>query len=638
MTKEHIKKIKSLFKIHGVFVGFLYILYLCKMLTDIKDVYCLKVDLLAFQLPTKTKKILDRAERITPIQIAFLQSIEPKKVKAFVSSRPDVSRAYIEDILQRKDIIFYTYRKDEICSTSFVGLTHFDIFGSKVMFPAQCAYLYRTFVKPEYRSKGHYMKLMIENIRYLKQSGYTTAFCLVYKDNRQALSNLEKINFVIYAHSIYVKLLGIRLFFNRRFITNSEGEQQRAFSFSQSIPVPNFFEERAFYNPRGQFVRLLGKKVISVMKAFLRPIKQRIQDLPAVKKRRYVTLYLISQHTGQEATRFGYFCREVPDKTVIKKMIGDRYTLHKSKTFHRNLLLSEVERIEKDVNCIIIDAEHDFLRQCLKRRKDFFFMPKWIVQKNSHFSGMGDFKRTKKSQKMKSAFWDLKCTQARYNYSYVFTREYKLLEYFYNNMYVPYMQNRFQDRVLLSSFGSAYKSFNEGGLFLLKEGQRFLAGSVVELQKGVLKPKFIGVVDGDMNLLKKRVIAAVHSFYFKFAEAKKIRVIDLGLSRSFLNDGALQQKVKWNTTIEFDKSRSTVYAMKIRYLTEPLRSFFLDNPFITLEEGNLHGNVVLAENDSVSEEAIRRKYTLKGISSLRISRMPGRTSGFTIGQPVKVGA
>ena len=85
----------------------------------------------------------------------------------------------------------------------------------------------------------------------------------------------------------------------------------------------------------------------------------------------------------------------------------------------------------------------------------------------------------------------------------------------------------------------------------------------------------------------------------------------------------LRYKAKWKTKIGFDKKRSNVFAFQISKLAEPLKSFMVNNPFISLENNGLAGNVYLDSQCAISEEEAIKKYRLNGISEFKIIHLNG---------------
>jgi hypothetical protein len=114
-------------------------------------------------------------------------------------------------------------------------------------------------------------------------------------------------------------------------------------------------------------------------------------------------------------------------------------------------------------------------------------------------------------------------------------------------------------------------------------------------------------------------------FYFKFVQENGYEMIDLGLSRPFLNDGILRYKVKWNSHVEYDPKRCNIYALKIHRYSRPVNKFLLNNPFISIEKDGLAGNVFYDVTENISQEKLSRHYLMPGLSRLDIYGLDMKT-------------
>jgi len=599
---KKIKTIKSIFEIHGFFIGMLYILRLVRMLSDVKDVYCLKVDSTTYKLPDKLRNILARAERSSSIQVEILQLDKIDDILAISEMHPDMNPTFIKETIENGHLIFITRGNQTIASFSIIGLKNINVFGKEIMIPEDTAYLYKSYVRPEYRSKGHYFKLLEAKINYLKQLGIPNVFCIVYKDNKQPLSNLAKMNFIICSRFIYLRLWYFRFYFNKKF--DSKVDRQ-----NEMIPLL-YFKKSRHLNFKNKF----GNMNISQVKFLLRPLQIFIEKVITFNKDLYLKLFIINKPYEGGNLKIAFICKDKPDRAILNKVLIDNYNISEVYNFFRKRLRQVFNALSRNVDLIIIDGRQDFMHRKLNSIPGIVFMPKWIIQKNNSFSSIDELKENR------SVFWDIKRSQ-NYGYYYEYTKSDAMLTFFYQNMYLPYINNRYKEEKLIRSFGSIKNSFRKGGLLLLKQGDKYLAGAVISLNNRIFEPKVIGVLNGDVNLVKNRVLSSLQYFYFEFAKKKNFKVVNLGLSRAFLNDGVLKYKAKWNTRIEFDKKSSTVLAFKICKLTKDVKSFLINNPFITIVGDRLIGNVYLDTDNMINEEEIIKKYKFEGIDEIKITKL-----------------
>ncbi len=369
------------------------------------------------------------------------------------------------------------------------------------------------------------------------------------------------------------------------------------------------------------------KHAWKIAKSLARPIVAGIPRLSAalireayrIKDELFLTSYTVESAQTDAGPRGIFICRHNPDPALLNKIYPRGYKTRKDKTFLRDKMFEESDRHAGSVDFIVADVRFRHVRQRLPRLPDVYIIPKWVEQKNLHFNGLSDFAGSRKND----ASRDIRLT-SRYNYDYEFTKDEAILKFFYDRMYCPYMHARYPDEKVVASFDYVRKEFLKGGLFLLKDKDtnKYIAGSVVNLQNKTFTAVKLGVLDGDPDLLQKRAVSALYISYFKFMEKNNIRRFHLGASRSFLNDGVLKYKAKWGTVIDFDKRRGNVFTLRICHPSKHMDNFLVNNPFISIEEGKLIGNIFIDVSnggpDSLEQKELIKNYQFKGLSGVRI--------------------
>ena len=337
----------------------------------------------------------------------------------------------------------------------------------------------------------------------------------------------------------------------------------------------------------------------------------------------FLDAYIINGLQGNGKLRLAFISETIPEKSLLNRIFPSGCNVEKKKNFLKKRLSNEVNNFSKVVDMVIVDGRFNYLYRLTGSIKDIVFVPQWIVQINSEFKDLSIFAR----RRNRNAYDDIRSVK-RYGYDYTFTKERKLLFFFYEHMYFPYMRNRYKEEKVDVPFKLIEKSFKKGGLLLVKNKEKYLAASVVEITNKKFHPKFSGILNGETGLLKKDVLCALYYFYFLEAQNKGCPIVDLGLSKAFLNDGVLKYKVKWNTKIEFDKRRSNIYAFKFCRSSEAVKNFLINNPFISIEGNNLAGNVFFDSDDGVAQDEAIKMYQLNGLSELRIRYLDGNGFSF----------
>ena len=96
-----------------------------------------------------------------------------------------------------------------------------------------------------------------------------------------------------------------------------------------------------------------------------------------------------------------------------------------------------------------------------------------------------------------------------------------------------------------SSWWQVRRSFARGALLWVKQGDRRIAGVVVEYAGDTLLARFLGVADGDLALLRRGALVGCYIHMLDYARRRGFRTIDFGGSRPSRADGVWIYKAKW---------------------------------------------------------------------------------------------
>jgi hypothetical protein len=197
---------------------------------------------------------------------------------------------------------------------------------------------------------------------------------------------------------------------------------------------------------------------------------------------------------------------------------------------------------------------------------------------------------------------------------------------FYYNMHLPYIKKTHGNESVIASYDFVIREIDKGGhfscLLLIKKENERIAGILLGQRKNKAHLLILGIKDGNLDYVKDGVIGALFVFSIRHAQEKGFTKIHLGTSRSFLKDGVLQYKRKWNQKILISKKSG--FFMKILSKTEALKGFLVNNPFIYQDKKNLKGALFITDDCYFSKddfEKIYKEYFLNGLSKLVIYRL-----------------
>lgn len=174
----------------------------------------------------------------------------------------------------------------------------------------------------------------------------------------------------------------------------------------------------------------------------------------------------------------------------------------------------------------------------------------------------------------------------KYNYDYEFTKNFNKLNFFYNEMFIPFVKKRHNNYVHLESLKNA-KRLSSAGILFIKKENKYVAGATLQKKGKIIVTRMFGVIHGDEVLFRQSVIAAIFYYLIRFAKEKKYQKIDFGFTNPILNNGILLYKNKWGTRIEYIPFDRLIFMLKVCKLNDSLKRILIDNPLITIVNNKL---------------------------------------------------
>lgn len=194
------------------------------------------------------------------------------------------------------------------------------------------------------------------------------------------------------------------------------------------------------------------------------------------------------------------------------------------------------------------------------------------------------------------------------------------LERFYWDLYMPYARQGFGDKAIYMSYEQMWSALKNPVLLRVKQDGQTVAGMVI-LQPENAAPHWwiLGIRNGDRNLIKQGVLAALYLFGIRYLEERGYARALLGGVRPFLADGVLQYKRKWGARlIAGDDGDPHWFLVAITQPTQAVREFFKACPLIGEDEEGLVGSVFVDDTSSDDNERVRRQQV--ELSALGVER------------------
>lgn len=174
-------------------------------------------------------------------------------------------------------------------------------------------------------------------------------------------------------------------------------------------------------------------------------------------------------------------------------------------------------------------------------------------------------------------------------FDYWVTTDTALVKEFYEEMYVPFINKRHQDRSLPMQLEDLQNAVANGQCELLlvrDEGRRNIAGMVIDYRKMPPNLWSVAVLHGDEQLMSQSAVFACYHFSFIYLSERGYSSASLGFSRAFLNDGVLQFKMKFGFKLLFSTARGfAIYPLRC---SNALGDFLARQPFFYIDNRQLH--------------------------------------------------
>lgn len=300
-----------------------------------------------------------------------------------------------------------------------------------------------------------------------------------------------------------------------------------------------------------------------------------------------------------EETQKNYISKIAFNNSCKESYIGKKYFWH----------LYYLIRKNKN-NCSLAIIEGDVLHRYLYENKNDFYIPIWLKSSAkiplvvNNRSSKEDLRRIRKNR-----------------LDYIISKEPEQLNDFYYNMYLPSVKSRHQERTIVMEFDKMMQKVKEGHckLLLVTKDGATIAGVVIMISGGMPRLWSNGIRDANPIYWKDRAIAATYYFSSQYLAEQGYNQMHIGLSRSFLSDGILQLKKKWNSqVIAWDRKGFIIKPLKI---SNGAKGFFINNPFVHISRNKPYGAVFVAEDQQCSDETfnqLQSKYYQGGLSELNI--------------------
>jgi len=276
-------------------------------------------------------------------------------------------------------------------------------------------------------------------------------------------------------------------------------------------------------------------------------------------------------------------------------------------------------------NASLIVIEGTFLERYLYKSMKDFFVPFWtytvtdLPLKVTNQSAKSDMRKVQKNK-----------------LEYIVTNDSKMIDNFYYNMHKPMIQTRHGDGAYDFLYDEVKETMGRkhNELLLIKKDDTFISGVLMKGSSEIPELWKNGIAD--LKYWDNGAISAIYIFASEYLAKKGCEKISFGLVRSFLNDGLLLYKKKWNTALSVSGKRGFIFKPCI--VSPEIEDFFINNPFIYMKKNKLFGAVFINTNKDYLQEdyqKLKKQHYVKGMSDVNIFSIDKRDKSVNFIECVK---
>ena len=154
------------------------------------------------------------------------------------------------------------------------------------------------------------------------------------------------------------------------------------------------------------------------------------------------------------------------------------------------------------------------------------------------------------------------------------------LKLFYYKIYKPHIQKRFHRLAHLSSIQELAINTAFGEVLLCFKNNKLWSGGILCYFGDTLSVPWLGVVDGNPDIIKEGGLKAVYYEALKLAIKRRFNKMDFSNSRPFLNNGVYKHKKRWGCVAKKPITGVTPLKVGVHFSNKDVYKFFNIFPII----------------------------------------------------------
>lgn len=357
---------------------------------------------------------------------------------------------------------------------------------------------------------------------------------------------------------------------------------------------------------------LLPKKVQKVVRPFIDRVFIFVHRLSSIYADIYQPVSILKGKGSQNGINLSFLIAGKGQDSAF--LLNKIYPAEPEATKIKRMFIWKIPFFKPEVNATLIEADRCFSR--FLAHQGFFAIPAWIsfimdisipmekiVRRNNGKGNSANFRKISK-----------------YSYEYEVGSNEEKLHLFYHTMYLPYISARHGKLMVHTTLNRMKDILQKGELLLIKRSGEYVSGQLIYKTSPIPIVSYLGVKDGNIDLVKQGALYAVYYYTILWAKEKGYTKLDFGHCRPFLNDGVFLFKRSFGMKIQRSPQYRRLY-LSISSLNSYLEQFFANNPLVHETQGVLKGLLFLKKDvPSVKEvvEVSSRKYFIPGLAGFTV--------------------
>jgi hypothetical protein len=235
-------------------------------------------------------------------------------------------------------------------------------------------------------------------------------------------------------------------------------------------------------------------------------------------------------------------------------------------------------------------------------KKSRFRLPNWIEQEiplaGNWEDVVGRFRKNTRST-------DLRLVR-KYKYTWDVVTDPAAIKYFYHELYLPYVHQRFQEAVSIVDDEWFIAAAQNGGLLRILNKDQVIAGAVLCDEKQFLDWIWVGALMQNGQDVHKGAFSSLYYYSIKYAHDMGFPNIIIGGTRPFLTDGVYRFKRKWGAQIVGGRAKESSLFIDFNYRSQICKQWLEASPFITEQSKGFYANFFVFNEKEKAEEVLNR--------------------------------